>query len=74
MDTSLLSTILSSFTPERTKFLHIAPQSTHAQDTDTGRSKPLLGIQPPEPDQSVVELGLLLADLGTVGNHVSYVV
>ena len=38
------------------------------------RPEPLLGIQPPEPDLPVVELCLLLADLCTVGHHVSYVV
>ena len=66
---------MSSLTPERTKFLgHLAPKSTHAQDTDTGRPEPLLGTQPPEPDLPVVELGLLLADLGTVGHHVGKVV
>ena len=53
---------------------HLAPKSTHAQDTDTGRPEPLLGTQPPEPDLPVVELGLLLADLGTVGHHVGKVV
>ena len=38
------------------------------------RPEPLLGIQPPEPDLPVVELCLLLADLGTVGHHVGKVV
>ena len=47
----------------------LGPQASHAQDTQSGCSQSLLGVQTPQSDLTVVQLGLLLGDGGALGGY-----